>query len=45
MCVVIRKEVILNRFEDPLELNICAQNFSASKTVMGGFKIEQSRTK
>ena len=36
---------ILNRLEDLLALNICAQNFSVSEIKMEGFKIEQSRTK
>ena len=45
ICVVIRKEVILNRLEDLLALNICAQNFSMSEIIVEGFKIEQSRTK
>ena len=32
----------MNRLEDLLALNICAQNFSVSEIVMEGFKIDQS---
>ena len=45
ICVVMRKEVILNRLEELLALNICTKNFSASEILMEGFKNEQSRTK
>ena len=45
ICVVVRKQVILNRLEDLLALNPCAQNSSMSKVIVEGFKIEQSRAK
>ena len=37
-----KNEVIMNRLEDLLALNICAQNFSVSEIVMEDFKIDQS---
>ena len=43
VCVLIRKEVILNRLEDPFALNVCAQNFSMSEIIVEGFKIEQKQ--
>ena len=45
VCVDNRKEVILNRLEDLLALNICAQNVSVSEIIMEDLKIEQSRAK
>ena len=45
ICVVMRKEVILNRLEELLALNICTKNFLASEILMEGFKNKQSRTK
>ena len=45
ICVVIKKEVILNWLEDLLALNICAQNLWVSEIIVEGFKIEQSRKK
>ena len=41
VCVVIRKEVVLNRLEDLLALSICTQNFLVPDIIMEGFKIEQ----
>ena len=41
ICAVTKKEVVLNRLEDLLALNICAQNFSVPKIIMESFKIEQ----
>ena len=41
LSVVNREEVVLNRLEDLLACNICAQDFSVSEIIMKGFKIEQ----
>ena len=40
-----QKEVIMNRLEDLLALNFCAQFFSVWDILMDGFKTEQSKEK
>ena len=35
------KKYVLNRLEDLLARNICAQNFSVSEIIMKGFRVEQ----
>ena len=43
ICILIRKEVILNLLEYLLALNVCVQNLPMSEIIVEDFKIEQSR--